>query len=278
VDDIHHRIGVLAAGASAWAGRSPSRRADLAVRTVHSTLAAANAWVEAATDIKRSRAPAVRAEETATGPLVTLRLLLITAPALADIERDGVPRLARPVRAVGREPAWIEVEALPASGPRGSLLDGTVFAGQRATIRCVDPGGVEAFERSWRDEVSRRPLTGGVALVLGAGNVTGLAPGDCVSQIFEYGRAVLLKLHPLHAPLRPVLERALEPLVEAGLLAIVAGGVEVARAALSAPGLDHVHLTGGAAAFDALVWDGRDRRGVPVISQSVSCELGNVTP
>ncbi|NBT12594.1 MAG: aldehyde dehydrogenase [Planctomycetia bacterium] len=223
----------------------------------------------------------MRAEETATGPLPTLRLLLVTARALGDVDRDGLPRAARPPRIVhggaGRA-ARVEVDVLPCLGPRGSLHDGTIFGGQRATVRCVDPGGLAAFERSWRREVEERPQTGGVALVLGAGNVTGLAPADCIGQIFEHGRAAFLKLHPLHAPLRPILERALRPLVDAGLLAIVAGGVEVSRAVLDAPGLDHVHLTGGAAAFDAIVWDGRDRRGPPAIAQTVTCELGNVTP
>jgi acyl-CoA reductase-like NAD-dependent aldehyde dehydrogenase len=142
----------------------------------------------------------------------------------------------------------------------------------------VDPGGVEAFLRSWREEVARRPRTGDVALVLGAGNVTGLAPGDCISQIFEHGRAVLLKLHPLHAPLAPVLAAALEPLMTAGLLAIHVGGPEVVEAAVAAPQLGHVHLTGGASAFDAIVWGGRDRHGPPRLAQSITCELGNVTP
>jgi hypothetical protein len=52
----------------------------------------------------------------------------------------------------------------------------------------------------------------------------------------------------------------------------------VAKAALAAPGLEHVHLTGGQAAFDALVWGGTGTHGTPVLAQSITCELGNVTP
>lgn len=126
--------------------------------------------------------------------------------------------------------------------------------------------------------MARRPRAGGVALVLGAGNVTGLAAGDCISQIFEHGRAVLLKLHPLHAPLAPVLAEALGPLVAAGLLAIHVGGPELVEAAVASPQLAHVHLTGGSAAFDAIVWGGRERHGSPRLAQSITCELGNVTP
>jgi acyl-CoA reductase-like NAD-dependent aldehyde dehydrogenase len=277
-------IGRLAAGAACWAGQPAAARSQLALETARTTAAVADAWIAAALAIKQAAGPpansAIRAEETATGPLMTLRLLLVTAGALADIGRTGLPRLSRPPRLAhrGSDAARIEVEALPAHGPRGSLHDAAIFSGHSATVRCVDPGGVEAFLRSWREESARRPRAGGVALVLGAGNVTGLAPGDCISQIFEHGRAVLLKLHPLHAPLAPVLAAALEPLVAAELLAIHVGGPEVVEAAVAAPQLGHVHLTGGAGAFDAIVWGGRDRHGPPRLAQSITCELGNVTP
>ena len=282
--DLSSDIVGLAAAAAAWAGQSAATRSALALETARTTAAVADAWVAAALAIKpaagTAAGPTVRAEETATGPLVTLRLLLVTARALADIGRTGLPRPPRPPRLAhrGSDAARIEVEVIPAHGPHGSLHDAAIFGGHSATVRCVDPGGVEAFARSWREEVARRPRAGGVALVLGAGNVTGLAPGDCINQIFEHGRAVLLKLHPLHAPLAPVLTAAFAPVVAAGLLAIHVGGPEVVEAAVAAPQLSHVHLTGGAAAFDAIVWGGGDRHGPPRLAQSITCELGNVTP
>jgi acyl-CoA reductase-like NAD-dependent aldehyde dehydrogenase len=177
----------------------------------------------------------------------------------------------------GGPESFIGVEVLPE--PR--LLDGVTMRGHTATVRCVNPGGITAFERSWREEARERPRGGGVAAVLGAGNVTGLAAADCIAQIFECGRAVLLKLHPLHAPLEPVLRAALGPLVAADLLAIVCGGPEVAREVVAAPQVTHVHLTGGRAAFDALVWGGpgpRPADAVPVLGKPITCELGNVTP
>jgi acyl-CoA reductase-like NAD-dependent aldehyde dehydrogenase len=165
--------------------------------------------------------------------------------------------------------------------PVGTLFDPMIFRGHRATVRCVNPGGLDAFERSWRREAEERPRSGGVAVVLGAGNVTGLAAADVICQIFEHGRAALLKLHPLHAPLEPILGRALEPLVAAGLLAIVTGGAETAQAAVASPLVTHVHLTGGQGAFDALVWGGHDPHAagaVPMLAKPITCELGNVTP
>jgi len=309
---VREAIERLRAASASWATRSPSARGVLASAAARATAAQADAWVQEAVSIKAAgRANGLApdaalaswqsstAEETATGPLATLRLLLITAGALADVERSGRPRLPRPPRRIDtslpdpRIPGatvpvtMIEIDLLPARGPGRSLHDRATFGGHRATVRCGHAGNVDAFERTWREEAARRPATGGVALVLGAGNVTGLAAGDCISQIFEHGRGVLLKLHPLHAPLAPVLEAALGPLVEAGLLVIVTGGVEVAREALACPGLDHVHLTGGSAAFESLVWGGPRRAGSSPqheqfsrgrLAQTITCELGNVSP
>ena len=96
----------LARGAAAWAGQTPAARSRLALETALTTAAAADAWTEAAVTIKQAAdtvaRPVVCAEETATGPLVTLRLLLVTARTLADIGRGGLPRLPRPPRLTHR--------------------------------------------------------------------------------------------------------------------------------------------------------------------------------
>jgi acyl-CoA reductase-like NAD-dependent aldehyde dehydrogenase len=282
--DVADDVARLARGAAAWADRDPAARATVVIDTARSVALASAAWVEAALGIKAAAGPdaraAVFAEEMSTGPLATLRLLLVTARALTETSKAGLPRLARAPQMLhaGSSTAQIAVDVLPAIGPTGSLHDTAIFSGHQATVRCVDPGGVDAFARAWREEVRRRPASRGVALVLGAGNVTGLAAADCLSQIFEHGRAVFLKLHPLHETLVPVFREALAPLIEAGLLVVHAGGPDVVDAVLADSSVGHVHLTGGRAAFDAIVWGTRDHHGPPVIRQSITCELGNVTP
>ena len=283
----------LTAGARAWQGLSAAARASVATATTHTVVAAAGRWIEEAVAIKGRHetagavgaAAAAAAEETATGPLGTLRLLLITARALGDVARTGVPAAAAPPRVLhgaaagdlGGGAAFVGVDVLP----ERRLYDAAIFAGHSAVVRCGHPGSLEAFARSWREEARTRPAAGGVCLVLGAGNVTGLAPGDCLGQIFEHGRAALLKLHPLHAPLAAVFREAFAPLVAAGMLEIVVGGRELAQAAVAAPAVTAVHLTGGQAAFDALVWGGPGPRppdARPVLTKPITCELGNVTP
>jgi acyl-CoA reductase-like NAD-dependent aldehyde dehydrogenase len=261
----------LQAGAAALAALGPAARGDLARRTALAVVAAADAWVEAAVAIKRATgatAGAVAAEETATGPLATLRLLLVTARSLREIAATGLPRPAAPPRVLhrgGGDASFIGVEVLPERW----IADRAMFGGHSGTVRCVNPGDLASFERSWRQECRERPRQGGVAAVLGAGNVTGLAVADVVSQVFEHGRAAFVKLHPVHEPLLPVFRAALAPLVDAGLVALVAGGADVARAAIASPAVTHVHLTGGQAAFDAIA---------ATLAKPITCELGGVTP
>jgi len=272
----------LAAGAGRFAGVDAARRADLARRTALAVAAVADRWVDTAVGIKSSGRPAaagVRAEETLTGPVASLRLLLVTARCLREIAAGGTPRPAAAPRLVhhaGGDAAVVAVDVVPEAW----IADRVMFAGHSATVRCGVAGDLAAFRRAWLEECHERPRSGGVAAILGAGNVTGLAVADAVSQIFEHGRAALLKLHPLHEPLLPVLRDALAPLAEAGMLAVVAGGPEVAGEAISSPAVDHVHLTGGRGAFDAIVWgpDGRRDGAAPRLEKPITCELGGVTP
>ena len=181
----------------------------------------------------------------------------------------------------GRSPnngpgSHVAVEVLPNTG----LHDGVLFRNTHGVVRCKNPGGsLATFVQQWQAETVERPRGGGVAIVLGAGNVTGLAAADAICQIFEHGRSVLLKLHPLHAPLAAVLADALKPLIDASVLRIIVGGADLARAALAKPHCTHVHLTGGQAAFDAIVWGGPPTLvSQPLLTLPLTCELGNVTP
>jgi hypothetical protein len=282
------RVAVLARGAVRLASEPPARRADLAAACMATTAAAADRWVQQAVSIKRAEdspaRDAVIAEETGTGPLVTLRLLMITRDMWRRLAAEGMPKLPGGPRVAHRPPPGvqglehverIEVDVVPWPG----LCDGIVFAGTTAKVRCVNTGGpshdaAAAFHRLWWEEARRQPQQGGVAVVLGAGNVTGLAAADAISQIFDHGRAVLLKLHPLHAPLVDIFREALAPLVAAELLEVVAGGPEVVSEAVGCSGVTQVHLTGGRGTYDRLRSD-LEARGLNV---PISCELGNVTP
>ncbi|RLT15032.1 MAG: hypothetical protein DWI25_03335 [Planctomycetota bacterium] len=309
-DTLDSLLTALVAGSQRHVASDAASRGALALATTQSVARCGQEWARVSLAIKQSFEPSARrgncvesprpsarenaavlAEEISTGPLSTLRLLLITARSLVDIATQRLPRIAVPLRLIttradgqseaGRSPnngpgSHVAVEVLPNTG----LHDGVLFRNTHGVVRCKNPGGsLATFVQQWQAETVERPRGGGVAIVLGAGNVTGLAAADAICQIFEHGRSVLLKLHPLHAPLAAVLADALKPLIDASVLRIIVGGADLARAALAKPHCTHVHLTGGQAAFDAIVWGGPPTLvSQPLLTLPLTCELGNVTP
>lgn len=125
----------------------------------------------------------------------------------------------------------------------------------------------------------------GVAVVLGAGNVSSIGVVDSLAQVLMHGRATLLKAHPMLAPLVPVLRRALRPLIGLGVLEIIAGDGADGAAAAHHAAAAVVHVTGSGETLERVVWgddtDDRERRmaaGNPVLKRSARAELGNATP
>jgi acyl-CoA reductase-like NAD-dependent aldehyde dehydrogenase len=132
----------------------------------------------------------------------------------------------------------------------------------------------------------REPHSGKLAVVLGAGNQHFLALSDVLHLAFVEGCVCMLKYHPLMAPVAPYIDRVLEPLARRGFYASATSPeLAVAQQLLYSPLTDSVHITGGAATHDAIVW-GSDpaeqarRRAAndPLLKVPISSELGCVTP
>ncbi len=283
----------LSHAADRWRNVSPDERAELAMRTAQSVGEESDVWVRTAVAMKSvdpngqdactdSLQPVLQAEECATGPIATVRLLFLTAQALRSIGKTGVPEISAGPRMThgrnqinespfGSPSSFVAVDVLPVH----KLYDPTIFRGYQATVRCANTGSVETFMKLWQEECQQRPVSEGVAIVLGAGNVTSLAAADAVNQIFEHGRAVLLKLHPVQSSLAPVFRAALKPLVEAGLLSVVVGGgAGLVQDAISTREVTAMHLTGGEKTFRNVVSSNKDA----LLAKTITCELGNVTP
>ncbi|MBT6918352.1 MAG: aldehyde dehydrogenase family protein, partial [Planctomycetaceae bacterium] len=282
----------LSQAADRWKSTAPVERAELAKKTAQAVGEEADAWVRAAVAMKsvglddrmvgcNELLSVLRAEECATGPIATLRLLILTEKALRSIGKTGVtnvsvrPRVTHVQEQASKSPfgapsSLLSVDVLPVQ----NLYDSTIFRGHQATVRCANIGSVETFMKLWHEECQHRPHSGGVAVVLGAGNVTGLAAADAVSQIFEYGRAVLLKLHPVQSSLVTVFRSALKPLIEAGLLRVVIGDTELVSEAISDKKVTAMHLTGGEETFRNIIRSNKSELDV----KEITCELGNVTP
>ncbi|GAB10867.1 putative oxidoreductase [Gordonia araii NBRC 100433] len=271
-------VAALADGAASWASLRVAERAALIGRTHESIARVAERWTRTATDIKGldPNSPLV-GEEWLSGPYATLAGFGTVAHSLQALAEgksplDGVK--ARPVP--GGRLAW---RVLP-----HDLREGLLFHGFSAEVWTL-PGEKEADVRAGAGAAARDTgASGGVSLVLGAGNITSIGPLDVLSELVAHNRTSILKINPTFANLLTVYRAALAPLVEADLVRVVQGGAAEGEYLCQHDGISHVHITGSINTHDAIVWgrgadaDERRRDNRPLLDKPITSELGGVSP
>ena len=271
-------IAELGQGADAWSATPLAQRARL-LNAVHASItASAQGWTTTAADIKGLPAgsPLV-GEEWITGPYATLSGVSALAETLESLAR-GVSPLARTTLGVapgGR----VTVPVLPVN-----RLESVLMNGFSAEV-WMKPGrsASEVRASAGLGELSPQ-ASGGVGLVLGAGNITSIPPLDVLYELVANNRTVILKLNPIMEAMLAIYEEALAPLVKFGALRIVQGAGDVGGYLAQHPGISHVHITGSAATHDVVVYgagaDGgaRKRAGTPLLNKPITSELGGVSP
>jgi hypothetical protein len=263
----------------AWAAVSLDDRVGLLEKLLAGVLAVSEEWVGAAHAAK-GLDPDVPAsgEEWLAGPLTTVRNLRLLQRALVEVRDHGAPRIpteAMSQRADGR----LVVRVFPQN-----VWDRILLAGFRAEV-WMQPGVTRENLREHQAGAYRHPDTAGkVAVVLGAGNVSSIAPMDALYKLFVENQVVVLKMNPVNEYLGPFFRRAFAPLVDAGFFEVVYGGADVGARLCHHPRVHTVHITGSDATHDAIVWGPREGRAerkarhAPVLTKEITSELGNVTP
>jgi acyl-CoA reductase-like NAD-dependent aldehyde dehydrogenase len=277
--DIDRAVADVAACSEAWLAEDLDSRIHLLDQLIGETYSVAEEWV--ATECERKGIPVdspAAGEEWFAGPLIVVRHLRLLRDTMRAIARHGRPDLPGPVRALPDGTAVVRV--FPTD-----LYDRLLFMGVTGDVRMMPGVGVDEVEATvggiYRTNAPRR---GGVAAVLGAGNISAIPTCDVLAKLFAQDQVVVLKLSPLMETLGPVLEKGLRALVAPGYLRIVQGGAAEARRLVDSDLVDAVHLTGSAATHDALVFGtgeaGRRRKsaGKPHLGKPMSAELGSVTP
>lgn len=269
-------IGVLKDRAREFARLAAAAKADLLETCIGRLVDAAPEWVAAGTRAKGL--PTGAGEEWLAGPHITVRNMRLFVTSLRAIARHGKPPLGTGART--RPDGRVVVEQLPASGlDRVSFLG---FTGHAVMERGMTERDVrERQASSW----TRRDPEGKVCLVLGAGNVSSIAPLDVFTKWLIDGEVCLLKMNPVNEWVGPILERILAPFIERGYLRIVYGGGDVGATLCDHPGVDTILITGSDKTYDLIVWGppgpDRDRRKAenrPLNPRPVTAELGNVSP
>lgn len=270
----------LAQAKDRWRVVPLAKRIELAQSCLEGAVTATERWVAEACRAKGIEpGTPLEGEEMAAGPLATVRYLTLLIRSLSDIERRGEVRL--PGKIDTTKTGQLRVQVFPTRG----LFDSVLFAGFRADV-WMQPGVTrENFAKHTACYVRPESAPAGIALVLGAGNVSSIAPTDAFSKLFQEGKVVLLKMNPVNEYLGGIFAQAFAPLVEAGFLRIIYGGAEVGTYAVEHELVDEVHITGSIFSHETIVWGppgpDRERRkaeGAARLQKRITSELGNVTP
>jgi acyl-CoA reductase-like NAD-dependent aldehyde dehydrogenase len=276
--EIDHAIAALHAGSRVWTQFSLAQRATLLRRVRAAVGAVAQEWAETAARSKGLHVGhSLVGEEWLSGPYAVLTGLdgyIESLEALAA-GRSPIEKLFVDDGPGGRT----RVHTFPSHAVDHVLLSG--FTGEV----WLEPGVTPRDAAATAGLSQRHPTEpGGVGLVLGAGNITSIPVLDVLYELLAFSRVSILKVNPTQDALVPIFERALAALIEPGFLRIVRGAGDVGAYLTAHEGVDHVHITGSAVTFDAIVWgqgeDAASRRRAddPRLSHPITAELGGVSP
>lgn len=278
--ELDEAVTALAAGAATWAEMGLRERAALLRRTQEAIAANAGPWAGAATAAKQVPSGSYEGEEWISGPAATAPMFGEYAATLDLLARGKSPLDGLKITVDGEQ---AKVRILP-----GDLKDTLLFNGFSAEVWLqpgITPEQAKAEAGLGARLVGEAPeKTHGVGLVLGAGNISAIAPLDAAYELVAFNRASIIKLNPTFQHLKPVYDAALAPLIEADLLRVVNGGAEVGTYLVNHEGINHVHITGSARTHDAIVWGvGKEAEknraaGTPKITKEITSELGGVSP
>ncbi len=125
---------------------------------------------------------------------------------------------------------------------------------------------------------------GRVTLVLGAGNISSIAPLDVLYKLYAEGSVCLLKMNPVNDYLGPVFEKIFASFIREGFLRFVYGGADVGAHLVAHDGIENLHITGSEKTHDAIVFGPgaagkkRKQRNTPILKKPITSELGGCCP
>jgi aldehyde dehydrogenase (NAD(P)+) len=272
--ELDGMVDELQRGAERWSKLPTASRRELLLELHRGVGAVAEEWVEVSCRLKGIAVDSPLAgEEWMTGPYVVLAYVRALTQTLAA-GRDPLGGARVRTRSDGR----VVVEVLP-----WDVYDRLLLSGYRVHV-WMQPGVSELEVRSRVGRSLREGDSARVALVLGAGNISSIAPLDVLYKLYADGDVVVLKMNPVNAALQPVLERVFAPFVRDGFVRFASGGADVGGYLAHHPGVGAVHMTGSAAVHDAVVFgDGHDgarhkAEARPLLEKPITSELGGVSP
>jgi aldehyde dehydrogenase (NAD(P)+) len=276
--DIDRELTELHEAAPRWAALPVPAKIALLVAVAQNAAREAVRWSAAGAQAKGLTGTRLAGEESISGPWALIRSLNLYIATLHEIEKYGTPQVdAKRVRT--RPGGQVVVDVFPSD-----FYDAVLLNGVRAEV-WMQPGVTAATVAQtmgmWYRQETHEPR---VALVLGAGNISSIAPLDVLYKLVAEGAVCVLKMNPVNHYLGPILEDVFKPVVDAGYLRFAYGGPDAGKYLCAHPLIDEVHITGSDKTHDLIVFgDGPDAaerkaRNEPLLKKPISSELGNVSP
>ncbi|MEX1178304.1 MAG: aldehyde dehydrogenase family protein [Nitriliruptor sp.] len=277
-DQLDAAVAALVERAPAWSALDVAARIALLDELIDDTLAAAPAWTQRAADAKGIRRDSpLMGEDWLSGPSAVLRNLQLLKRTLQDVLETGRPQ---PPKIELAPNGQVVAKVFPTE-----LNDNVLFPGFTGEIRLqrhvtLDQA-VERIGRIYRPGGKPEP---GVALVLGAGNVSSIGPMDVLTKLFAEDRVCVLKMNPVNEVLGPHIVEAFQALIREGFLRVVYGGGKEGAHLCEHEDVAEIHITGSDKTHDVIVYgpgeEGAKRKAAdaPKLTKPISSELGNVTP
>jgi len=239
----------------------------------------ADRWVEAAVRAKGIPLGSPWAgEEWFSGPYAFLYGINAIEKTMQALARGQVPDL-KPGTVRVRPDGQLVVQVFPTD-----LHDRLILSGVRAEVwmqRGVTPDNLRSNMAAFYRRTSPE---GKVALVLGAGNISSIAPLDILHKLYTEGQVCILKMNPVNDYLGPIFEEIFDDLVQRGFVRIAYGGAEVGSYLVGHPMVDEIHITGNERTYDAIRFGSgargaeRKRCNEPVNRKRFTAELGGIGP
>ncbi|MES2153390.1 MAG: aldehyde dehydrogenase family protein [Pseudomonadota bacterium] len=270
----------LAARRGDWAGMPIAARIDLLAQVRARIPAAAERWITLSNNYKGlDAASTLQGEEWTSGPWALLATCDHLLATLRQIEAHGVPdtdALNKRTLAGGQ----LAVEVFPLN-----LFDRLLLSGVRAEVWMAPDVSASNLHLHVASAYRSDNATGGeLALVLGAGNISSIAPLDAIYKLFTDKAVCIVKLNPVNDYLLPLFEEIFAPLCERDFLQFVTGGGDIGTFLCQHALVDTIHITGSQATHDAIVFgsgpEGAAGRAAntPLNTRPISSELGAVCP
>jgi hypothetical protein len=262
-----------------WANLSVLEKERLVSQLIEGVLSIADRQVAKSLEAKGISPDSPQsAEEWIAGPLIVIRNLRLLRESLRRIARYRVPRI-RPEMVRTRPDGQVVVEVFPYD-----TFDKILYRGFRAEVWMQPDVRLNRLSETMASFYKQSQPEGRVCLILGAGNVSSIAPLDVIYKLFVEGKVCLLKLSPVNDYIGVFIEEAFAPLIKDGYLQLVYGGADVGAYLCEHTGVDEIHITGSAETHDAIVFGTGEERTErklhkqPRLTKRITSELGNVSP